>query len=196
MRMHRHYTPEEIQFVKENIRGRPYVEMTKTFNKRFGTRITLKQMQGLLYKHGFRNGIGVVNGYAHPCKGKKIGHHGSNYSNYRPLGGEFVNGEYIYVKTGHRIHKPKHLVLWEKTNGKVPKGHVVTFADGNKRNFTLDNLLLISRKENAVMNRLGLRSQNAGLTKAGKTIADIKMAIAARKRQIKGKARSKQRRTG
>jgi hypothetical protein len=82
-------------------------------------------------------------------------------------------------------------MIWEATNGKVPKGYIVIFADGNKLNLSLDNLRLISRKEHAVMNHLGLRSINAGLTDAGKLVADIKMAIANRKRGLKKKRKPK-----
>ena len=197
MRMHRHYTSEEIQFVKKNIRGCSYVNIKNLFNERFGLRITLKQMETLIYKHGLRNGIGSYRpGHVPYSKGKKIGHHNSNYSNYKHFGSERIDQGRILVKTGHRTWKSKSVVIWEKANGKVPKGHVVNFADGNKRNFALDNLLLISRKEHGVLNRYKLRSPHAGLTRTGVLVADLKMAIASRKRQIKKKsrtARSKQR---
>jgi hypothetical protein len=42
--------------------------------------------------------------------------------------------------------------------------------------------LLISRKELAVMNKIGLIFNHRDLTKAGKAIADIRILIAARKR--------------
>jgi hypothetical protein len=186
--MHRWYTPEEIQFVKKNIRGRPYAEMTKMFNKRFGLRITLKQMETLAYKHGLRNGIGSFRpGHIPRNKGKT---HKPWKGNYKPIGSErvmrFGGGSYVEVKTGHRTWKRKHAAIWEEANGKVPKGHVVIFADRNNRNFDLDTLLLISRKELAVMNKLGLISNHKDLTLVGKTVADLKMAIGRRKRKPKG----------
>jgi hypothetical protein len=70
MRMHRWYTPVEIRFVKKNIRGLTYIEMTKLFNEHFGLRITLKQMETMAYKHGLYNGLGSYNGGRLQTKGK------------------------------------------------------------------------------------------------------------------------------
>jgi hypothetical protein len=189
--MARHYTTEEIRFVKNNIRGRPYTEMVKLFNERFRLRITLKQMETLLYKHGLRNGIGSFRpGHVPANKGKT---RPSRQGNYKPVGSERIDAGYIVVKVSDRKYQPhknwrrKHTVIWEKANGKIPRGHAVLFADGNKRNFDLDNLLLVSRSELAVMNHCGLVSDNGDLTLAGKTIADIKLLIAKRKRKLKKK---------
>jgi hypothetical protein len=197
--MYRHYTPEEIQFVKKNIRGRSYIEMMRLFNKRFDLQITLKQMETLVYKHKFHNGLGTTNGYAPPNKGnknfwktigKKTGRYGGNY---RPLGSERITSyshaskQYIEIKTGHSTWKRKHVLIWENANGKVPKGHVVIFGDGNSRNFDLDNLLLISRKELAVMNKCHLICNRKDLTAVGKTVADLSIAIIKRKKEMKWK---------
>jgi hypothetical protein len=93
--------------------------------------------------------------------------------------------EYVEVKTGHDTWERKHAVIWKKANGKIPKGYVVIFADGNNRNFALNNLLLVSRAELGVMNRCGLISVHKKLTQTGKIIADIKIAIGKRKRKEK-----------
>jgi hypothetical protein len=60
---------------------------------------------------------------------------------------------------------------------------VIIFADGNKSNLKLKNLLMVSRSELAVMNHLGLISGSGELTKAGKAVADIKILIGDRKRK-------------
>jgi len=187
VRMNRCYTPEEILFVKKNIRGRSYIEMTKLFNKRFGLRISLKQLETLTYKHRILNGVGKWRpGHVPANKGKT---HPSRQGNYKPVGSERIDCGYIVVKVssrkyaGNRNWKRKHEAIWEKANGKVPKGHVVIFADGNNRNFDLDNLLPVSRGELFVMNRLGLISADKDLTAVGKTIADIKLLIGKRKRE-------------
>lgn len=183
MRMRRHYTPEEIRFVVKNIRGRSYIEMTKMFNERFGLRITLKQMETLTYKHRIRNGIGSFRlGHIPANKGKR---HKPWQGNYKPIGTERIIGRYVEVKTAHSVWKRKHTAIWEAEYGKVPKGHIVIFADGNNRNFDLDNLLLISQKELAVMNRCRLISNHKDLTVVGKTVVDLKMAISKRKRKTK-----------
>jgi hypothetical protein len=189
--MHRHYTPEEIQFVKKNIRGRSYVNMAKMFNERFGLRITLKQMECLIYKHGLRNGIGIfLPGHVPHNIGKT---HKPWEGHYSPVGSERSDNGYIVVKSGHSTWKRKHAVIWEKANGKIPKGHIVIFADGNRRNFDPDNLLLVTKKEHFIMNALGLRSPNAALTRTGKIIADIRIAVAERKRSLKKRRKHERR---
>jgi hypothetical protein len=161
--------------------------MRKMFNKRFRLRITSKQFDTLMYKHNLHNGIGTWYGGSPPNKGKRYRlTHGKNY---RPVGYEritvYQGKSYVEVKTGHRTYKRKHAAIWEAANGKVPKGHVVIFGDGNSRNFNLDNLLLVSRAELAVMNSAGLIYNDKKLTAIGKTVANVKMAIGKQKRKLK-----------
>jgi hypothetical protein len=92
---------------------------------------------------------------------------------------------------GNKNWRFKYDVIWEKTYGKIPRRRVVIFADGNKRNFDPDNLILVSRGELAVMNHLGLITANRDLTLAGKAAADIKMLIADRKRGVKKRKKSR-----
>jgi hypothetical protein len=107
---------------------------------------------------------------------------------YRPVGTERLNNDgYFEVKIRDpKTWKHKHVIIWEKAHGKVPKGHVIMFADGNKLNVSLSNLLMVSRRELAVMNRCGLISGDKDLTKAGKSIAAIKILIGERERVAKG----------
>jgi hypothetical protein len=55
----------------------------------------------------------------------------------------------------------------------------------------LDNLILISRKELAVLNKNGLIHGSAELTRSGILIADIYLKYGERKRTLKGKQRKK-----
>jgi hypothetical protein len=169
--------------------------MTELFNEHFRLRIILKQMKTLTYKHGLRNGIGSFRpGHVSANKGKT---HPSRRGNYRPVGSERMENGYVVIKVSdrkNRFHKNwrrKHDVIWEKAHGKIPRGHIVIFADGNKLNFALDNLILVSRGELAVMNRLGLITANRDLTLAGKAVADIKILIADRIRRAKKREKSK-----
>jgi hypothetical protein len=201
MRMHRWYTKEEIQFVKKNIKGRPYLEMLKMFNKRFGLEISLKQLETITYKHGIKNGIGSLRPGLIPWnKGKKIGHYSKKHKKYKPFGAERIvisnhgkkyEQSYVEIKTGYLRWERKHVLIWKKAHGRIPKGHCVIFADGNNRNFKLDNLLLVSRAELGVMNSAGLIFNNGKLTKSGQIIANVKMAIGKRKRKKKTGRRKK-----
>ena len=71
---------------------------------------------------------------------------------------------------------------YEKEKGKIPKGYNLIFADGNRQNFDLDNLILISNSELFIMNQKGLYKQDKKLTKAGATIAKILDKVNKRKK--------------
>lgn len=98
--------------------------------------------------------------------------------NWVPVGSERITPDgYVQIKVqeGKKQHnwKGKHILIWEAANGPVPKGHVIIFGDGNKRNFDLNNLLLVSRKQLVRLNQKNLIANDAELTKTGIIIADI-----------------------
>jgi hypothetical protein len=201
----RKYTAEEVEFIKINCVGRSWSEVTRLFNEHFGLSLTRGQIESFTGNHHLRNGLdgcfqpgqvphnkGVKGLHYSPASEFKKGHRPWNY---KPVGTERINSEYVEVKIADpKKWRAKHVVIWEAANGPVPKGHVVIFADGNRRNMVLDNLLLISRGELSVMNHLKLISADKDFTKIGKTIADISMLAAKRKRELKDDKKS--RRTG
>jgi hypothetical protein len=141
----------EIQFLKKHIKGHSHVEMTKFFNEYFRLSLSVGQITSQLKAHKLTNGI------KHFYPGHPPYWKGTNRASYKPgqkpwnymsTGSERVNGDgVIDVKikdTPPKKYKSKHLVIWEKENGPVPKGHLVIFADGDKRNFKMSNLLMVS----------------------------------------------------
>ncbi|MER2518593.1 MAG: HNH endonuclease signature motif containing protein [Candidatus Accumulibacter phosphatis] len=73
--------------------------------------------------------------------------------NSRPLGSERTSKEgYLQRKmteTGYppRDWVPVHHLVWTDAGNGIPKGHRVVFRDGNKRNFELANLELVTIAE-------------------------------------------------
>lgn len=60
---------------------------------------------------------------------------------------------------------------------------MVIFRDGNRLNCDISNLTLISKTENAALNKLGLRSEDPDLTDAGINLVRLRFAVkAARKK--------------
>jgi hypothetical protein len=82
------------------------------------------------------------------------------------------------------VWKLKHHKIWEEAHGPIPKGHAIMFANGDKSDFNLDNLLMVSRKERGFMNHEGLIFSDKDLTKTGKAIADLTFIIADRERKL------------
>ena len=64
--------------------------------------------------------------------------------------------EYGKEATGYgntRVWPLYHRHVWEQANGPIPKGHLVVFRDGNRNNVALENLEMITMRENASMTR-------------------------------------------
>lgn len=70
-----------------------------------------------------------------------------------PIGTERVSGvgylERKLTDTGctRRDYVPVHRIVWRDAGRDIPTGHALVFKDGNKRNFDLDNLELVTRQE-------------------------------------------------
>lgn len=80
----------------------------------------------------------------------KKGHipHNTKYDGHEKL----TNEGYIMIRVRQGKYELKHRVLWEQKHGKIPEGYILTFRDGNKQNLDLDNLELITVKENMIRN--------------------------------------------
>ncbi|PSA91505.1 HNH endonuclease [Bacillus atrophaeus] len=190
------YSAEEKEFIKNNVKGRSNAELLKMFNDRFGLNLTKSQIAAFKKNNRLSSGLDgrFKSGHVPFNKGKKglvCGgketqfKKGQRALNYRPIGSERVSVDgYIEIKIANPGKwRLKHLVLWEKANGPVPKGHCLLFLDGNKLNVTLDNLQLITRSQLIRMNQNGLISKDADLTKTGTVIAEILSKIGERKRR-------------
>ena len=93
-----------------------------------------------------------------------------------------MHNGYVLIKTAHPDKWiPKHRLLWEEKNGPLPEGDIIIFADGNKSNFNLDNLIKVNKKEFLHLNYFSLRFNDSEYTKVGLTI--VKVIIKAKERQ-------------
>jgi len=88
---------------------------------------------------------------------------GQNPHNTVMIGSERISGDgYIEIKiqhqkTGSKNHKnfvAKHRFIYERERGPIPKGAMVEFVDGDKRNFDISNLELISHRDNLLKNTM------------------------------------------
>lgn len=58
----------------------------------------------------------------------------------------YMSGKYPAIFIGGKnIHV--HIIEWENHFGPVPKGHIIHHKDGNKLNWDIDNLELLSRRD-------------------------------------------------
>jgi hypothetical protein len=192
--MARLFTPEQDQFLKNHVEGIGNAELAAILNEKFGLSLTRQQVKTYKRNHGLSSGLnghfkkghvpankGTHNGGWEPTQFKK----GHRPANYMPVGSERVNS-YGYVDI--KIADPgkwraKHLILWEKANGPVPKGHKVIFGDGDQRNIDLNNLILVTNAQMATLNKKKLIQKDANLTRSSLIIADIYAKLRERKKK-------------
>lgn len=87
-------------------------------------------------------------GRSHETRFKK----GQRSRAWLPVGSERMADGYLQRKITETGYTPRdwrgvHILAWESAHGPVPAGHAVTFRDGNRMNFELANLELVSRRE-------------------------------------------------
>lgn len=197
------YTSEQVEFIKANYWGTSRKDLTARFNSHFGLDLGVNQITSWVKNHKIRNGLSgrFEPGQEAHNKGRKgirvspatEFKKGNRPWNYLPIGTERINGDdYVDIKIADpNKWKGKHTLVWEAAHGPVPRGQIVIFGDGNRRNFELSNLIMITRGQLARMNQNHLIKDDADLTRTGVLIADVITAISRRKKSIKKGGRQK-----
>jgi len=171
-----YFTPNMTKWLIKKRPGKTIKALVPAFNKRFGTDCTYIQIRNHCVYKGIRSGI---------SKG--------GTGNFLEVGTEKVFDKSfgtVYVKLSDKPRKispefrghagtwrQKHFVIWEAVNGPIPKNHVVIFANGNKNDFDIDNLLLVHKKELWYMGAHKMLSSNPEVTKTNLAITKHRMAI-------------------
>lgn len=141
-------------------------EMVLEKNKQLGRALGEKCL-GKRFESGFRpaNKGKKLTEWASPeaiermCVGRKK--KGSVPPNRKEIGSERITSGYVQVKVqdgcGNANYKAKHHVVWEQHHGKIPKGSIVEFIDGDVFNFSIENLRCVTRRENVQRNGANYR---------------------------------------
>ena len=159
--------PEDIRaYILSHKSECSIAELVSRINGVFGTSYTYRQLRMFFINHKVTNGrdtrikkgnIPFNKGHKGVCApGCEKGwfRKGSRPHNVLPVGSEVTDRDgYIRVKISEPDGwKFKHRLVWEKANGSIPPGHVITFRDGDKANCDIANLALITMAENSYMN--------------------------------------------
>lgn len=147
------YTPEIIEYVKNNRSLHSNKELAELINKEFNVNFTSDNI--VRVKTDFLN------------RGKPY-----HFNDEKPAGALRQRRGFTEIKTGRGKWLRYHIYLWEKTHGRVPAGHYVIFLDGDKGNFEPDNLCLLSRSELSQLTTSGLKL-SPGNTERNKTVITI-----------------------
>ncbi|KEI18229.1 HNH endonuclease signature motif containing protein [Clostridium haemolyticum] len=181
------FTAEQSDFIKNNVKGISTKELTAKFNKHFLLNLTINQIEAFKKRHKLKSGLtgqfpkgykpwnkGIKGVYNKGCE-KTWFKNGHKPHNHKEVGSERITADgYTEIK----IKEPnkwrlKHHLIWEKHNGPIPKGHMIIFGDGNRANFNINNLILVSKHQLLILNKKKLIKNDANLTRTGILIADI-----------------------
>ena len=209
--MSRKYSDAHKEFIRRHSEGVLTKDLTEMINKKFKTSFTISGIRSLRYKLGCKSGtIGAhgpnkgsfKKGHTPHNKGKKWDEYmppeaqanarkttfqkGLIPHNHRPIGSERLDKDgYTLVKVAENKWELKHRLIHEKNFGSIPKGKKVIFLDGNKQNFDLDNLALVTPAEMLVLNGRGLISEEPKITKTSITLAKVILKQAELLKKIK-----------
>ena len=187
------WSEEEKKYLKEITPGKHYKEIQELMKNKFNLEFTMNQIKGAICRYKLNTGFTgrFQKGDIPFNKGKSQKDYMSAESiektkrtrfkkgqppiNWRPVGSERITKDgYTEIKIAEpNVWELKHKVLWEREHGSIPPKHVVIFADGNKENLDINNLMLISREKLLIMNTNELIKKDAELTKTGALIADV-----------------------
>lgn len=195
------YPKGMYEFIRDNSWNVPSREMAEMVNEKFGTSFTPSGMKQFRQRHGIKSGLTgwFRKGRPPANKGKKLEEfcspetvakikktafkRGHRPTNEKPLG--------TIVKTadGYLIRKKSmegsqwdrwellHRAVWEEHNGPIPAGMMIAFKDSNKENCNIENLVLISKRENRAMMKHGFRCEDPDITMAGLAFVRLEHAI-------------------
>jgi hypothetical protein len=183
-RLHK-WSEEEKEYLASIIKGRTYKKIAALMKDKFNYDFTDQQIKGAMNRYSLRTETtGCFRKGSIPWNKGTRGRTGANKTSfkkgtippqYRSVGSERINRDgYIEVKVADpRTWKLKQRYIYEQYHGEIPKGYYVIFADQDKQNFDIDNLIAVSRSEMLILNNNKLIYKDKELTKTGVNIAKI-----------------------
>jgi hypothetical protein len=174
------YSGAEIDFLRAHVIDHTYEELAVMLNAHFNLSVTHRGVRKVLNTRGINRG------------GKREAQKGKKNRNYKPIGTEKVDSMgYIKIKvkdaeipTGHDAWKSKHALIWEFAYGPIPDNHVVVFKDGDKRNFDIDNLLLLTKQEQIYLSTRKMITTDDDIMAINRLIANIQLIANKRAREM------------
>ena len=184
---------EEKEYLKKIYKGRYVKDVTNMINHKFNANHNPKEIERAKKNLGLRSGIDCTfkKGHVPANKGKKWNDYmakeqqekarktcfkkGHRPKQHKEVGSERITIDgYLEVKVAEpNKWALKHRLVYEEAYGKIPKGMNLIFADGNKLNLELDNLLLVTDNELLRMNRNNLIKEDKDLTKSGLALTKL-----------------------
>lgn len=216
-------TTEQDVFILANYKGTGHQAMADLLNEHFGTNFTKEQVKAYYARNKLDSGRTgyFVKGQQSWNKGLKqtdfmsaeaiertkatrfqkgqVPHNGGTPIGTVRLRQATKNKPHSHPYYWEKVAEPnrwrlKHQLEWERHNGPIPDGCMVTFADGNTLNYDISNLLLETKAQHAVKNRHHLHGSDIETGEVANAMADLMIATTAagqrRKKQRKGRKKT------
>lgn len=187
------WSEEEIEFLKEIYPYYPNREIAKMLKDKFGIEVTDRQLANARNNNGLPkkvipNSGNYKKGKVAWNKGKKMPEEtkakvkktwfkkGRIPENHKPVGSTRVTVDgYKEIKVAEpnkwQIYSR---YVYEKAHGeKLTKSDAIIFADGDKTNFDIDNLVKVSRANLLYLNNNKLIFDDPELTKTGVNVSKV-----------------------
>jgi len=153
------WTKEEEAWLRENFPRLGLKKSAIEFEKQFGKKKSVNAIRSYANKRGI-----------YVDEDAKIAN--ANYSRRVPIGTIVDDGDgYLKIKVGPEYSSSGwvryHRYLYEQKHGKIPRGYKIMFLDGDKRNYSDENMVAIPASYFALMNKLNLHSEFPEINFAG-----------------------------
>ena len=182
------WTDKEKEYLTQIYKKNDYDTILKMMNDKFECSFNRKQIISFMRRNKLKSEAIKNNGRF--SKGMTPWNKGLSYMpnnketrfqkgniphGHREVGSErIIRDGYIEIKVAEpNVWDLKHRVIYREHYGEIPGGHNIIFADGNKMNFDIDNLIAVSKSEMLILNNNNLRFEDKELTKVGVNIAKV-----------------------
>ena len=155
----RHFTPEQIEWLKIHYPKLGCGECVRQINKRFDETRTFHRMKNFGQQYGItvKTDVAIKNRIraAHSIGSKRA---------IKEVGTKRIECGRIVIKGDDGQWHLANRYIYEKHNGEIPKGYAVIYLDGDVSNNSPDNLAAVKWKYLGLMQKYGLRSENKVIT--------------------------------
>lgn len=203
MRKCHKWTVEQIEWLKNNCKGKRLKEITADFNRTFNTELSVTAVAAKKDSLKIKTGLTgyFPKGNVPFNKGKKWDDYMTEDSknkslattfkkgiippNTHPIGTEVTDSDgYILIKVAETNKWEYRSRFVYKTNfGEIPKGYAILHRDKNKANDNPDNLIAVSRQELARLNQDGLLSDVPEISDIAINLVKLKLKIREREKE-------------
>lgn len=172
----RDFTPKQIEFIRNGIAELPTRRLAEAYTERFGEQLGQTELRRVMKRNGIDN------------PRKEYSQFPVGYERYSPyydcvvvkVDNVSVSGikKEDYAKHRQNNWKLKQNLVWEQHTGKtLPWRHIVVFLDGNRMNYSPNNLYAVPLQVAGTIAKMNMMSENATINKTALMWGELFFAL-------------------